>query len=142
MVTNLKVYFAGSIRGATFEGKEACYQAIIDAIRENGVLVSEHAAVTGETETLRDTDIHQRDIEWIDNSDFMIAEVSSPSHGVGYEIAYALYSSDMTILCLHKRGVKVSAMLTGNTNLFVEAYDTPVDAAILVRNFLAGNYFE
>lgn len=131
----MDVYFAGSIRGATFEGKEACYRAIIDAIREHHTLLSEHAAVTGQAEKLNDVEIYQRDMDWIANSDAMIAEVSAPSLGVGYELHEAL-SLGVPVLCLHKANVRVSAMLTGNPDLQMCGYDTPEAAAAVVRDFL------
>lgn len=130
----LAIYFAGSIRGATFEGKEAVYQAIIDAIREKDDLLSEHAAVTGKPESLTDEEIYLRDINWLANSNAVIAEVSAPSLGVGYEIAVAV-SFHRPILCLYKYGVRVSAMLTGNPLVMLCCYDTPEEAADHVRLF-------
>ena len=43
----------------------------------------------------------------------MLAEVSVPSHGVGYEIGYAL-GLKKPVLCLHDTDRAVSKMITGN----------------------------
>lgn len=131
----LAIYFAGSIRGATFEGKEACYWAIIDAIRERDILLSEHVAVTGISEVLSDSEIYLRDINWLANCHAVVAEVSAPSLGVGYEISVAVIFN-RPILCLHKQGVRVSAMITGNPLVTLRHYDTPGEAADHVRLFM------
>jgi hypothetical protein len=45
---------------------------------------SEGLGVAGED--LRDGDIHDRDLEWLRSADVLVAEVTTPSLGVGYEI--------------------------------------------------------
>jgi nucleoside 2-deoxyribosyltransferase len=47
--------------------------------------------------------VYQRDIAWVEACDVMIAEVSTPSHGVGYEIAYAI-GLGRPVLCLYRQG--------------------------------------
>ena len=37
-----------------------------------------------------DVEIHDRDMNWITQSDIFVAEVSNPSLGVGYEISAAI----------------------------------------------------
>ena len=67
----------------------------------------------------------------------LVAEVSTPSHGVGYEIGYAL-SLNKPVLCLHKKTIKVSKMITGNPNplLQVSSYQDEDEAITFLRNFL------
>ncbi len=67
----------------------------------------------------------------------MIAEVSTPSHGVGYEIAYAL-RLNKPVLYLHRRNARVSKMITGNTEptLTVEAYEDEKGASGALQKFL------
>ena len=43
----------------------------------------------------------------------MIAEVSTPSLGVGYEVACALQHG-RRVLCLYREGLVISKMITGN----------------------------
>ena len=50
----------------------------------------------------------------MEECDAVVAEASTPSHGVGYEIALAL-SLGKPVLCCYQKGVRVSKMLTGNT---------------------------
>ena len=56
--------------------------------------------------------VFERDTAWLRASEAVIAEVSTPSHGVGFEVAYAL-ERGKPVLCLARDGVRVSKMLTG-----------------------------
>jgi hypothetical protein len=58
-------------------------------------------------------EIFKRDMAFIENCDGMVAEVSRPSLGVGYEIATALALWRPT-LCLCEQGIFLSRLLTGN----------------------------
>ena len=84
----MKIYFACSISGGRKD--EKIYQEIVQVLNSLGMDVpSEHIAKTGvekidgQEEAI---DIYRRDINWIEESDLLVAEVSTPSHGVGYEI--------------------------------------------------------
>jgi hypothetical protein len=61
-------------------------------------------------------------LRWIDECDVIVAEVSNPSLGVGYELRYGI-ENGKRILCLkHKNGKRLSAMVTGSDYLEVEEY--------------------
>ena len=79
--------------------------------------------------------VYRRDIEWIDEADVVVAEVSTPSHGVGYEIAYAV-TKNKPVLCLAREGVKVSKMITGNDRVRFERYRDENDAIKMIGDFL------
>ncbi len=83
-------------------------------------------------------DVYERDVGWIEESDCMVAEVSTPSHGVGYEIAYAL-DRGKPVLCLYQQDVKVSKMLTGNSQatLQIRPYKNSSEALLLMTDFLS-----
>jgi nucleoside 2-deoxyribosyltransferase len=82
--------------------------------------------------------VYARDVDWIRASDVLIAEVSVPSHGVGYEIAFAL-GIEKPVLCVYQAGRKVSKMISGNpaVNLQVKVYQDSADATRVIREFLA-----
>jgi nucleoside 2-deoxyribosyltransferase len=82
-------------------------------------------------------EVYRRDIDWIDGCQAMIAEVSTPSHGVGYEIGYAL-SRGKPVLCCYREGIAVSKMLTGNDarGLQVRAYQDDDQVISLIEAFL------
>jgi 2'-deoxynucleoside 5'-phosphate N-hydrolase len=83
-------------------------------------------------------EVYSRDVTWICASDALIAEVSAPSHGVGYEIGYAL-GLGKPVLALYQEGRRVSKMLSGNPdpNLSVMTYESAEDAVEIIRSFLS-----
>ncbi len=83
-------------------------------------------------------EIYGRDIRWIEGCEALIAEVSTPSHGVGYEIAYALRLSK-PVLCCYRAGVPVSKMILGNDSpgLIVRRYQSEDEVRKLIDKFLA-----
>ena len=90
--TPLVIYFAGSIRAGRDD--VPVYAKIIKHLAKYGDVVTEHVgdyslSVNGQSH-LNDRDIHNRDLRWLRSSDIVIAEVTTPSLGVGYEIATAI----------------------------------------------------
>jgi nucleoside 2-deoxyribosyltransferase len=136
----MNIYFACSITGG--RDFESIYQVITRALTEdNHKVPTAHLAETGVTTleaAIAPADVYARDVNWIRASDVLIAEVSAPSHGVGYEIGFAL-GLGKPVLALYKEGRKVSKMISGNPdpNLSVQAYRTPEDAVAVIREFLA-----
>jgi hypothetical protein len=63
--------------------------------------------------------------------------VSVPSHGVGYEIAYAL-GIGKPVLCIHQQGRKVSKMITGNPDpsITIQGYSNLEQAISQARRYL------
>jgi len=117
------------------------YQAIVAALVENGHQVpTAHLAESGagarEAE-LHPQEVYARDVPWIRACDLLIAEVSVPSHGVGYEIGFAL-GLGKRALALYQEGRKVSKMISGNPdpNLTVTMYQTPEEAVNQIHEFL------
>lgn len=120
-----KVYFAGSITGGRDDADT--YKLIIDKLKERFIVLTEHIGNEQMSEmgeyNLSDTEIYTRDVAWIRESDFIFAEVTHLSLGVGYEIGYA-EAHGKKILCF-VNGSKVnrlSAMLTGNSNVECHVY--------------------
>jgi len=112
------IYCAGPISGDTTYQEN--YKKIIKIVDLQGH--SALAELNGKFKSsipLSDKQIYTRDIKWIDGSQLMIAEISGPSLGVGFEIAYALFQKEIPVLALASiEVVKNSAMITGcNSNL-------------------------
>jgi hypothetical protein len=137
----MNVYFACSITGG--REFEQVYQTIVQTLIAGGHVVPTSFLASSEVMRLEQIvsplDVFTRDIDWINQADTLIAEVSTPSHGVGYEIAYAL-SVGKPVLCCYQEGRAVSKMITGNSNpgIRVQAYQTPQQAASFVQAFLIG----
>lgn len=119
----MNIYFSCSITGG--RNDQPAYQAIVGWMLAQGHDVpTAHLAdaeVLAEEAAVEPAAVYQRDMAWIDRCDMMVAEVSTPSHGVGYEIAYALLTGK-PVLCLAHQGVKVSKMITGNPHIKFARY--------------------
>ena len=79
-----------------------------------------------EDKNLSNKKIFQREKNYIDQADLIIAEVSQPSLGVGGEIAYALTQNKPVLaLLLENFRDKISPMIAGNLsdNFFLEIYN-------------------
>ncbi len=66
--------------------------------------------------------VYIRDTKWLDECDIIIAEVSVPSLGVGYEISYA-EKLNKKVVCLYdiNSDKKLSYMIDGNkTNTIIK----------------------
>ena len=135
----MNIYFACSITGG--REFEAVYQTIVQALAEDQhVVPTAHLAETGVVAleaVIEPQDVYARDVAWIRECDVLIAEVSVPSHGVGYEIGFSL-ALGKSVLALYRDGKKVSKMISGNPdpNLAVKHYSTPEEAVAEIRNFL------
>ena len=136
----MKIYFACSISGGRRD--EKAYQYLVKVLEEMGIEVpTAHIADTGiEVIDGRENprDIYDRDTNWIKESDMLVAEVSTPSHGVGYEIGYALQLKK-PVLCLYHQKVNLSKMITGNPDplLTVKAYQDLAEAEMMLNSYLA-----
>lgn len=111
----MKIYFAGSISG----GRKylETYRKIVQYIQKHDHIVLTEHIIHPEVFDLEkestDEEIYDRDIKWLNESACIVAEVSNPSLGVGYEIGYAL-DLEKPVLCLYHKDVFLSRMLTGN----------------------------
>lgn len=112
-----KVYFCGSIRGG--RERQPLYKAIVDYLQERGcqVLTTHVAAPDVLAREWREgvtaRHIYERDLRWLAECDLVIAEVSTPSLGVGVEIAEAARLGK-PIVALCEDGIHLSAMVGGN----------------------------
>lgn len=116
----MKIYFAGSIRGGR-DDKEL-YLEIINLLKKYGEVVTEHigdATIThmGQV-TMTPEEIYTKDTNWLRDADVVVAEVTTPSLGVGYEIGFAEALKKKTFALYRTLPDKsISAMITGNSNV-------------------------
>lgn len=135
----MNLYFACSITGG--REFEPVYQEIVAALMADGhEIPTSHLVqsdVMEQERILVPQDVYERDVNWIKNCDVLIAEVSVPSHGVGYEIGYAL-AIQKPVLCIHKKERKVSKMITGNPDqaLTIQEYSTVEEAIAQTLTYL------
>ncbi|XP_015255767.1 PREDICTED: 2'-deoxynucleoside 5'-phosphate N-hydrolase 1 [Cyprinodon variegatus] len=115
----MKIYFCGSIRGGRSD--QQLYQRIVQELQKYGSVLTEHVSSPelsdeGELATTGDDrDIHDRDVDWLKQSDVVVAEVTQPSLGVGYELGRAVDMKKKKMLCLFRpsSGRTLSAMIRG-----------------------------
>ena len=135
----MNIYFACSITGG--REFENIYQQITAALLNDGHEIPTSHLASSEAlaneKILSPREVYLRDVKWIEDCDALIAEVSVPSHGVGYEIGYAL-GLGKPVLCLHHEDRIVSKMITGNPhpNLSVSAYHGAGQAVLIAKKFL------
>ena len=135
----MDLYFSCSLTGG--RGDQPIYAALVAYLQARGHTVfTAHlaqAAIMDEEATVDARTVYQRDVRWLDAAQAVIAEVSTPSHGVGYEIAYALLKGK-PVLGLYRHGARVSKMLLGNDHpgIAVREYGDEAEAVREVEAFL------
>ncbi len=135
----MNIYFACSITGG--REFERIYQDLMAALLADGHQIpTAHLAgsnVLALESVIAPGEVYERDVIWIRSADALIAEVSVPSHGVGYEIGFAL-QTEKPVLCLYQAGRKVSKMITGNPapKLSIKEYKDSEDAISFAREFI------
>jgi nucleoside 2-deoxyribosyltransferase len=136
----MNVYFACSITGG--REFESVYQAIGHALLEMGYEVpTAYLAEPGATAVeaaIPPSEVYFRDVAWIRSCDVLVAEVSVPSHGVGYEIGFAL-GIGKPVLALYRKDRKITKMISGNPdkNLTLKMYATMEEAIHTLTQFLS-----
>ena len=136
----MNIYFSCSITGGRDD--QHIYQAIVDTLLRDGhTIPTAHLSFANvmEKETVVHSDeVYTRDVLWVKECDALIAEVSTPSHGVGYEIALGLFLHK-PVLCVFQYGRRVSKMITGNDSptLHIYAYRSFEDLMPAMNNFLS-----
>jgi hypothetical protein len=130
-----KIYFAGSIKGGKGDVKK--YMKIINYLKKYGEVLTEHVGNV-DKDIGSDKKIYQRDMQWLNSANIIVAEVSTPSLGVGYEIAQA-ENLDKNILCLYcnKANKNLSSMIAGNKKINVKKYNKYEDIFKIIDAFFA-----
>lgn len=120
------IYFSGAITG----GREdvPVYRHFVGALEGAGhrvlagAVASEAVDDGGESHGVRA--IFDRDLGWLEEADVLVAEVSTPSHGVGYEIGAARYLFGIPVVALFRPGRtrRCSAMIAGDAGIRLIEY--------------------
>lgn len=136
----LKVYFCGSIRGGRQDAE--LYAKIIKQLEAYGKVLTEHVGskdpFTHPTGAKTDVEIYEQDMEWLEDADAVVAEVTQVSMGVGFELGRAM-AWNKRVLCLFRPGEDrhLSAMVRGaddGKNFLVKDYSEE-DVPALLKEF-------
>lgn len=137
----MKVYFSGSISGG--RAKEDVYLVIVETLEERGCnVLSEHVARPELLEERRSDPAeltYTKDMQWLSESQAVVAEVTTPSLGVGYEVCHAL-AIGKPVLCLYEEGTELSKMILGNTHpgIVVRSYSELGSLRAALHAFASG----
>ena len=137
----MKIYFCASIRG----GRQLAdsYEKLIIMLQEHGQVLTEHLGsdeiIENKDRVLTDKQIHDRDMDWVRESDVVVAEVTVASLGVGHEIGRAI-ELGKPILCLFRAGSEftLSAMIAGSEGVKNHTYHKLDEVAEILKSFLTG----
>jgi len=122
---NQKVYFAASIRGGRADAQ--LYHDVISFIKQTDTVLTEHIgdlSLSSFEQAERDRNIYQQDTSWLKECDLLIAECTTPSIGVGYELAFAEKLNKPCYVFYRRSQVHLSAMITGDPYFNVIPYET------------------
>lgn len=128
----MKIYFSGSIRGGRQDAE--LYNQLINEIKNYGDVLTEHVGSSQISHEPSDSEIHEQDMKWLNEADILIGEVTTPSHGVGYEIGRAA-ALGKKVFCLYRRkkNKSVSAMINGSPHVECYEYSTIEDAKEIIK---------
>ena len=137
-----KIYFAGSIRGGRQDA--VLYGEMIAFLEKRGCRVlTEHVGSSflqeeGES-TMTEEEIFRRDMTWLSDSDMVVAECTTPSHGVGYELGRARdMGKPVHIFYAPDRG-RLSAMLAGDDRFVLHPYISHEELFEALDKVISGN---
>jgi 2'-deoxynucleoside 5'-phosphate N-hydrolase len=133
----MKIYFAGAIRGGREDA--ALYIELVELLQAYGTVLTEHVAdeqLTSLGEQGDDRAIHDRDLAWLKEADCLVAEVTTPSLGVGFEIGKAS-EWGTRILCLFRpsAGRTLSALIAGSDRVTVREYQSADEVEEIFDDF-------
>lgn len=132
----MKIYFAGSITGGRADSE--IYQFIIRELSAWGEVLTEHVGAKDLSQSGEDEapeTVRSRDLNWLQESDVLVGEVSAVSLGVGYEIAKA-EEWKKRILLLHRPvRNRISPMLSGSPHIVWKEYRTQGEISKILEEF-------
>lgn len=119
----MTIYLACTVRGD--RESVAGLRTLVTALEESGhAVLTKHlleddadAAEAGLTER----SVYERDIQWLEACDILIAEASGSSYGVGFEVGYVLGRAAATtqrVILLYRgdRRTRISRLICGNAH--------------------------
>ncbi len=134
----MNIYFAGSIRGGRDDA--ALYAQLIAYLKAYGKVLTEHVGSSSLTvlddDGLPDDALHDQDVGWLLGADALVAEVSTTSLGVGYEIGRAV-AQGIRVLCLYRpqEGRRLSAMIAGCPDVVNVTYHSLEEGYAAIDDF-------
>ncbi|MEG2015007.1 MAG: nucleoside 2-deoxyribosyltransferase [Clostridia bacterium] len=122
-MSNINIYFSASIKGGRM--LVDTYKIMIEELKRYGNVLTEHIGDANYAKVgfLPAKEVYDKDISLLRNSNIVIAEISVPSLGVGYELAFA-EKLEIPTYCFYKSGSTVSSMIIGDDYFKCSAYES------------------
>jgi len=141
----MQIYLACTVRGD--RGAVSALRGLVASLEAEGHTVLTKHLLNDDVESaeaqLTERQVYERDIEWLEACDILIADASGSSFGVGFEVGYVLARSDRTrqwVLLLYSasRADAVSRLIVGNGHprCEVQKYENPEDLVSRVSQSL------
>jgi 2'-deoxynucleoside 5'-phosphate N-hydrolase len=140
----MNIYLACTVRGD--RSAVAALRDLADALEAEGhTILTRHLldenADSAEA-ALAERQVYERDIEWLEAADLLIADASGSSFGVCFEVGWVLANAEYTnrrVLLLYRadRKDRISRLIVGNAHKCCRVVSY-VDAADLRRQVRAG----
>ncbi|USN45524.1 MAG: nucleoside 2-deoxyribosyltransferase [Candidatus Woesearchaeota archaeon] len=134
----MDIYFGASITGG--RENQASAKELIEFLKSFGTVLTEHVgdpglSAQGEAK-LDGKTVHERDVAWLEQAQVVIAEVTTPSLGVGYELGRAV-ALGKPILCLfnNKSGRTLSRIISGSEGISTKNYESMEEAKQHIEEF-------
>ncbi len=135
----MKIYFSGSVSGGRQD--QEIYRQLIRHLQGYGQVFTEHIGnpkLTAKGDPLNPEVIYIRDLGWLKRADVVVAEITQPSFGVGYEVSKAEeWRKSLCCLYRYQKGKVPSAMVVGNKNIDFRGYRTIDEAVRQIDNFFS-----
>jgi nucleoside 2-deoxyribosyltransferase len=138
----MTIYLACTVRGD--RDAVAALRRVADDLEAAGHVVLTRHLLKDDVESaeaaLSERQVYERDIEWLNAADVLIADASGSSFGVGFEVGWVLANSDRTnqrvlLLFREDRRNQISRLIVGNahSNCTVIQYSDAADLTQRVR---------
>lgn len=136
--------------GCTVRGDRSAVEGLRQLVRElesagHDVLTKHLLDDTVESAEgrLTEREVYERDLQWLESCDIVVAEASGSSYGVGFEVGYVLGRSDQTrqrVVLLYRddRRNAISRLIAGNSHrrCVVVPYSDPKTLASAIRSLI------
>jgi nucleoside 2-deoxyribosyltransferase len=141
----MRIYLACTVRGD--RSAVAALRLLVERLERDGhTVLTKHLlddGVDAAESALTARAVYERDIEWLESCDLLVADASGSSYGVGFEVGYVLGRSDRTrqrVVLLYRadRLERISRLIAGNAHprCTVVDYDDPDGLAARVISLL------
>ena len=137
----MNIYFTASIRGG--RAHQPAFARIVKELEKYGAVFSKHVADEtlseyGET-NITNKEILERELNALEKCDVVVAEVSTPAHGVGYLVGRAT-ALKKRVIALHygDYALKLTGIIQGDPFIEVCSYKNDKDIARILEQTFKG----